>query len=135
MPPSAATATTAAMALPGSSTGGVHGTAPRGSSSAEYTTAEGAVTGEAGNADSASTAAAVAAAADTAWTAFAAGTVVQLKGLVERTDLNGQTGVVVAFNDTRGRLTVIVQPLGGPIISVLPVKLAKVPGASKVSVL
>jgi hypothetical protein len=125
MPPSAATATTAAMALPGSSTGGVHGTAPRGSSSAEDTTAEGAVTGEA----------AVAAAADTAWTAFAAGTVVQLKGLVERPDLNGQTGVVVAFNDTRGRLTVIVQPLGGPIISVLPVKLAKVPGASKVSVL
>ena len=72
MPPSAATATTAAIALPGSSTGGVHGTAPRGSSSAEDTTAEGAVTGEAGNADSASTAAAAAAAADTAWTASAA---------------------------------------------------------------
>ena len=124
------------MALPGSSTGGVHGTAPRGSSSAEDTTAEGAVTGEAGNADSASTAAAAAAAADAAWTAsaasFAAGDCVELKGLVDRKDLNDQTGIVVAFNDKR--LTVIVDDCG-PTIAVLPVKLAKVPGASKVSVL
>ena len=63
---------------------------------------------------------------------FAAGHRVTLKGLVDRTDLNDQTGIVVGFNDKR--LTVIVEN-GGPIISVPPVKLAIVPGASKATVL
>ena len=101
------------------------GTAPS-SSSAEDTTAEGAVTGEA----------AVAAAADTAGTASAAsfepGHRVQLMGLEDRPDLNDQTGVVVLIRPDK-RLTVIVD--NGEIIAVRPVKLALVPGASKVAVL
>ena len=82
------------------------------------------------------TTAAPAAAADTAGTASAAsfdlGHRVQLMGLEDRPDLNDQTGVVVLIRPDK-RLTVIVD--NGEIIAVRPVKLALVPGASKVAVL
>ena len=50
----------------------------------------------------------------------------------DRPDLNDQTGVVVLIRPDK-RLTVIVG--SGEIIAVRPVKLALVPGASKVAVL
>ena len=53
-------------------------------------------------------------------------------GLEDRPDLNDQTGVVVLIRPDK-RLTVIVD--NGEIIAVRPVKLALVPGASKVAVL
>ena len=99
------------------------------------TTAEGAVTGEAGNADSAPTAAAAAAAADTTppvklladseGKLFACGDRVRLRGLRKETALNGKAGAVVGFREDLGRVRVIIELPNTEVALVRPVNLAR----------
>ena len=115
--------------------GSATGAAPRGSSSAEDTFAEGTVTGEAGNADSAPTAAAAAAAADTTppvklladseGKLFACGDRVRLSGLREKTALNGKAGAVSSFREDLGRVVVILEKPQCEVVRARPVNLAR----------
>ena len=115
--------------------GSATGAAPRGSSPAEDTFAEGTVTGEAGNADSAPTAAAAAAAADTTppvkllvdseGKLFACGDRVRLRGLRKETALNGKAGAVSSLREDLGRVCVILELPNTEVALVRPVNLAR----------